>query len=71
MRYQSPATTDKQHIANQNLSPVNTITSRRLCTGPRCRHGRGQLRSIRQFCNANNEAVYQYCKLCRDGKPGM
>ncbi|MCH8622503.1 hypothetical protein [Undibacterium sp. TS12] len=65
MLSQSPATTAWQHLANQKLSPVHTVTARRLCTGPRCRHGRGQLRSIRQFCNAKNEPVYRYCELCR------
>ncbi len=65
MLSQSRATTDWQHLTNQNLSPVHTITARRLCTGPRCRNGRGQLRSLRQFCNASNEPVHRYCELCR------
>ena len=67
MLSQSPATTDWQHLDNRVISPTHTVTPRRLCKGPRCRHGRGQMRSIRQFCNAQNQPVYTYCKLCRGG----
>lgn len=62
--YNAPARTEEKHRANQK--PLTCLPSKqRMCYGPRCRHGRGQLRSIQQFMNRAGKPVYGLCELCR------
>lgn len=63
--YDPAARTTERHIANQK--PHIQTSEMRMCYGPRCRNGAGQLRSLRQFCNAKNVPIFKFCKLCRGG----
>lgn len=60
------ARTEERHIANQK--PHIQPSAMRMCYGHKCRNGAGQYRSLRQFCNADLEPVYKFCRLCRGKK---